>query len=131
MYTANRGYAMDTCIMCIYTICTVYTRLCTYTQYIYIYAYIHYSIIIYGLPFFFNASPLRGPYFTWGIYRLHPAALPAMPSQAKHLLPSGPNFVPKVFSTADLAPRGEEQDLIRKNKRFFHLQQSQDFHRQI
>ena len=35
MYTANRGYAMDTCIMCIYTICTVYTRLCTYTQYIY------------------------------------------------------------------------------------------------
>lgn len=85
MYTANRGYAMDTCIMCIYTICTVYTRLCTYIQYIYnfmslyiyIHAYIHYSIIIYGLPFFFNASPLRGPYFTWGIYRLHPAALPS------------------------------------------------------
>ena len=58
-----------------------------------------------------------------GCIRLH--------CQAKHLLPSGPNFVPKVFSTADLAPRGEEQDMIRKNKLFFHLQQSQDFHRQI
>ena len=97
MYIANRGYAMDTCIMCVRTIC-IHTTMYIHTVYIiiYIYAYIHYSIIIYGLPFFFNASPLRGPMV------LHmgnlPAALPAMPpSQQSTFFPLGPTLFPGFF----------------------------------
>ena len=100
MYTANRGYAMDTCIMCIYTICTVYTRLCTYIQYIYnfmsLYIYTRLHTLQYNyiwVAFLFQCKSASRAVLHMGNL---PAASGCIAKQST-FFPLGPTLFPRFF----------------------------------